>query len=417
VGSVDTGPAPGGGGLRLISAAGVERVVPPAGTSLAPTVDGMTRFGYALMGVASTRTGNFVCSPASIAYAFGMARAGARGETAAQIDEVLGFPTGTDGPHLALNSVARQAVTVDAAPVPAPGATRPARKAGEKPGPPVVAIANGQFVQVGFELEEAFLRILAQHYGAGVQSVDFGSSQAKALIDAWVREQTAGRIAGLFDQISPDTRLVLANAVYLKADWASPFVKYPVEPAAFTRTDGRVVQVPTMQDHRRARYATSARWQAVELPYAGDELAMLVLVPLGEVQPVSLLAPAVLSEVVGSLRQGSVAFAMPRWDFATRMDLMAPLAELGMRAPFGAADFSGISASGLSIGQAVHLANITVDEWGTEAAAVTGIAFPVSGPPPPDLSIRADRPFAFAIMHRPTKAPLFIGQVVDPAPE
>ena len=369
----------------------------------------MTAFGYDLMEVASRAADNFVCSPASIAYAFAMARAGARGETAAQIDEVLGFPAG--GPHAALNSLARQVVTVDKAPAPTP--TRPTRGARDKR-PPVLAIANGQFVQVGLELKKAFLHTLAEHYGAGVHTVDFASPEAKSLIDAWVRDETAGRINKLFDQIPASTRLVLANAVYLKADWAWPFVKNPVEPAPFTRADGSVVQVPTMRDERTLRYATSPEWQAAELPYVGGELAMVVIVPAGNARPLAMLAPDILARVLGGLQEGYIGFAMPRWDFATTLDLIPALTKLGMTAPFGAADFSGICDAGLFIGQAIHRANITVDEWGTEAAAVTGLGFPMSLPPTPQVRIRADHPFAYAIVHRPTGAPLFVGQVADP---
>jgi serine protease inhibitor len=105
---------------------------------------------------------------------------------------------------------------------------------------------------------------------------------------------------------------------------------------------------------------------------------------------------------------------MPRWDFAIDLDLIPPLQELGMKAPFGAgADFSGM-LPGVWIDQAVHRANITVDEWGTEAAAVTGLGFNESGPPPPNVTIRADHPFAFAIVDTQTGAPVFIGHVADP---
>jgi serpin B len=93
------------------------------------------------------------------------------------------------------------------------------------------------------------------------------------------------------------------------------------------------------------------------------------------------------------------------------LNLLPALNTLGLTA---LDDFSGISQTRLGLDQAVHRANITVDEWGTEAAAATGLAFIVSMPPPPQFVVRADRPFAFAIVHQPTGAPLFIGHVADP---
>jgi serpin B len=160
------------------------------------------------------------------------------------------------------------------------------------------------------------------------------------------------------------------------------------------------------------RHGTGKGWQSVELTYAGGELAMWVLVPADDVAPVRLLAPEVLAAAEKSLAEKQVSLSMPRWDFATDLDLIPPLRKLGMVAPFADADFSGM-LPGVFIDQVVHRANITVDEWGTEAAAATGIAG-LESMPRVDVEVRVDRPFAFAIMHLPTKTPLFLGQVVDP---
>ena len=166
------------------------------------------------------------------------------------------------------------------------------------------------------------------------------------------------------------------------------------------------------------RYAAGRGWQAVELPYAGGAFAMWVLVPTGPaagVQPARLLAPETLSAVGAGLTETRVEVFLPRWEFETRRDLIPaltdPRAHRAIRP--ARADFSGISDDQLVIGQAVHAANITVDERGTEAAAITAVAIEsVSAAAP--VVVRADRPFAFAIMHLPTRTPLFIGQVTDP---
>lgn len=138
---------------------------------------------------------------------------------------------------------------------------------------------------------------------------------------------------------------------------------------------------------------------------------MQVIVPRGAHAPAELLSPGTLSRVQAELRSERVDLSMPRWDFATDLDLLPALRHLGLTARD---DFSGMSPEQLTLAQAVHRANITVDEWGTEAAAVTGLAFIASAPVAPPIVVRADRPFAFAIVHRPTGAPLFIGHVADP---
>jgi serine protease inhibitor len=416
------GQLPGGGGsggVRLVVADDVERVDPPGGTKVAPTVDGMTSFGHALVAKAATSADNFVASPASIAYAFGMVRAGALAGTAAQIDRVLGYPA--DGLHPALNVLTRQVVTTDKAP-PRPSG-KESRKPDEQPEPPVVTVANGLFAQEGFELKEPFLRTLAQHYGAGAQTLDLHAPEAADAINDWVREQTAERIDKLFDEIAAETVLILANAIYLKADWASPFEQQATRDDTFTRADGSTVRAPMMSRTGSMRHASASAveggdgFQAAELPYAGGELAMWVLVPTGDQDPTGLLDPRMLRHAADGFQPGRVRIVMPRWDFATNLQLKPALEELGMTEPFSdtAANFAGMSDDPLFIGQAIHRATITVDEWGTEAAAVTGVAMDVTSAPVGEpIEIRADRPFAFAIVHLPTKTPLFVGQVADP---
>jgi serpin B len=128
------------------------------------------------------------------------------------------------------------------------------------------------FVQEGLPVVDDFLHTLASQYGAGARTVDFPSGQGTEQINAWVREWTAERITKLFGQLAPETRLVLANAIYLKADWQSPFVKNPTGNATFTRFDGTTIAVPMMHQQESLRYASGQGWQAVELPYAASEL-------------------------------------------------------------------------------------------------------------------------------------------------
>lgn len=396
-------------GMPSLRAEGVSRATPSADAPVEAVARGIAAFGYELGKDGAEPTRNWVVSPASIAYAFAMARAGAAGKTGAEIDRVFGFPS--DGVHEAFNAITRQIVTADVPPARQPGATR---QAGPSQ-PPVVCVGNALFPQRGFGVGDQFLRTLAEQYGVGVNPVDFSSPSAKETIDAWVRRQTAERIQQLFSDLPARTRLVLANTVYLKADWTHPFGSDPTTEDTFHRADGSTTGVPMMHQQAELRYAAGPGWQAVELPMAGDDLAMWILVPSGKGQPHDLLSPDTMAAVAGGLSAQQVDLSIPRWDFGSDVDLVAQLTRLGLSSAFSpGADFSGISPD-LYIEQAVHRANITVDEWGTEAAAVTGLSFVDSAPPQPTARVRADRPFAFAVIHGPTKVPLFVGHVADPS--
>jgi serine protease inhibitor len=391
-----------GADLAPLVATGVSRET-PTNVSVGPTVAGMTEFGYDLFRQIAAPGTNVVLSPLSLDTAFGMARAGAAGATADQMDRVFGFPP--DGPHVALNALTDGLVTIDGPPQ---TTTPKGTSDGAKPAPPLVAIANGLFVQRGLPVKEAFLRTLASQYGAGMTGVDFASPRAKELIDAWVREHTADRITKLFDEIPPWTVLVLANAVYFKGDWVYRFDQ--AEPAPFTRSDGSTVRADLMHVFAPdLGYGQGAGWQAVELAYADSDLSMLIMVPTDGSDPGALLHPSVLARVRAELQPREVDLVLPKWDFGFTIELLKPLRKLGLTA---LADFPGIS-DGIFVDQAIHRANITVDESGTEAAAVTGIAMAVCGGCGPPI-VRADHPFAFAIVHKPTGTPLFIGQVADP---
>lgn len=395
-------------GSQLLRADAARLAGDPA--AVGPVVAGLDAFAAQVYREAAKAGGNVVVSPLSIALAFSMARAGAQGSTAAEIDRVLHFPaSGRDAGFNQLTQVLK--TTDNPPPAPVPGATRDPNK---PPADPIVAIANGLFVQRGQTVGAPFLKTLEEQYGAGVRTVDFAAGGAEA-INQWVRSQTAERITKLFDQLDPSTKLVLANAVYLKADWQSPFVRQSTTQDPFVVNASSSPHVATMHDSEVFGYAESATWQAVELPYAGGKLAMWVIVPKGSAAPASVLTAASLHQVGASLKPQLVDLSLPKWSFGQDLDLGTVMQSLGMQVAFsGQADFGRIFP-GLFISQAVHRANITVDEYGTEAAAVTGLAFAIGGTIARPIAVKADHPFAFVIVDTATKAPVFMGSVSDPS--
>jgi serpin B len=353
---------------------------------------------------------NLVLSPASIALALAMARAGARGTTADEMDAVLhGFGSDATAGWIAALDTSMLAAneTVDL------GDGTPAEI--------VLRSVNAPFAQDGLALEEAYLRALAERFAAGLRLVDYAGNPegSRGVINGWVAEQTEQRIPELLAEgtITPDTRLALVNAIYLNAPWAIPFDPGATADAPFATADGSTMDVPMMRRDGSMAYAEGAGWRAVDLPYLGDRLAMLVVVPDDLARFEAGLDGATLDEIVGALESRQVSLALPAFGTESALMLDDALQALGMRAAFDAADFSGITReAALFIAAVVHQANIDVDERGTEAAAATAVVMAESAAPVPDVELRVDRPFLFALRDLATGAVVFLGRVTAPGP-
>lgn len=368
-------------------------------------------FGLDLYRLASAGKGNAVLSPASIALALAMARAGARGMTATQMDAVLhrfgaddaaAWPAALDVALAARNGTFKDASGQDLT--------------------VALRIANAPFAQRGLPLEPAYLDALGTRFGAGLRLVDYvtATEAARRTINAWVDAQTEQRIPELLVPgiLTAATRLALVNAIYLKAPWATPFAEADTKPAPFTRADGSTVDVATMHLTESLRYATGSGWIAVEIPYAGDSLAMTIVVPADLADFEAGLTQAVLTSITGALEDRQVALSLPRFGIESKVMLADALGALGMPIAFNpySADFSGItSAERLYISHVVHQANIDVDEKGTTAAAATAVVMRAAGLAAGPVTVRADRPFLFALRDVPTGAVMFLGRVADPS--
>jgi serpin B len=365
--------------------------------------------------LAQSRSGdeNLVCSPYSVEVALGMTLQGAKGPTARQMLDVLAAgdaQTLADGLNALSQTLASRSKVLPAA-------------EGEKPQRVELASANSLWGQRGLAWQQPFLDVLARDFGTGMRVVDYqtAAEPARVAINAWVSEQTRSRIPHLVPRgaIDESTRLTLANALYLKAPWQTPFEPGDTQDAPFHLLGGTTVTVPMMRATLSATLASGQGWVAAGLPYAGGDLSMVVVVPdtgrFAEVE--TSLAGDGLGRLLAGLQPDRVEIGLPRWTTRTQAELGPALSRLGMPLAFTAdADFTGMTTSDrLSIAAVLHEGFIAVDEAGTEAAAATAVMMRASGFAGQPRQVIADRPFLYVIHDVATRTPLFIGRVMDPS--
>ncbi|MBN1813049.1 MAG: serpin family protein, partial [Anaerolineae bacterium] len=347
----------------------------------AAVVAGNNRFALDLYQALRTDTDNTLYSPYSISLALAMTYAGARGETARQMAETLHYDLPAEQLHPALNAL-----------------DQTLRSEAEEEGAFRLHLVNAIWGQQGYAFLAPFLDTLAEHYGAGMRTLDFGAEAARETINAWAKEETEDRIEALLPAgaITPDTTLVLANAIYFKAAWLAPFMPEATADAPFYRLDGSAVTAPTMRHPIPLGYAQGERYQAVELLYDGERASMVIVLPdAGHFEAIaaSLDAERVQAIVTG-MDRATFELYMPKFSYGAGFALRETLSAMGMRAPFTDADFSGMDGThSLSIDNVYHKAFIAVDEAGTEAAAATAVVMKRSLPP----ELRIDRPFIYLI--------------------
>ena len=358
--------------------------------------------------------GNLVFSPASIETALAMTYAGAAGATADEMAKTLHFGLQGDALHQAFNSLDSLLESRSWQ-----GKDPEGRDQGV-----LVKTANSLWAQKDLPFETLFLDTLAADYGAGVRLVDYktAAEDARKTINEWVAGQTEDKIKDLIPQGALDelTRLVLVNAVYLDATWASQFDKAMTVDGQFNTLAGSAVTTPMMNQSAGFPYAKGNGWQAVELPYARDELAMLLVVPdqgrFAEVE--GELQGGLIHQAASALATGAeVELTMPKFEIRTQAGLADALKAMGMAKAFDpqAADFSGMTRQeALYISDVIHEAYIAVDEEGTEAAAATAVIMRATAAPMAMVQLKVDRPFLFALRDRDTGAVLFLGRVTDP---
>ncbi|MGD8626392.1 MAG: serpin family protein [Anaerolineae bacterium] len=379
----------------------------PAVDSVPALVVGNTQFALDLYGALFDGGGNLFLSPHSLSMALAMTYAGARGETEEQMAEALHFSLPQAQLHPAFNAL-DQAL---------------AGRGQDEPGAFQLRSANALWGQEDDTFLAPFLDTLAENYGAGMQLVDLGrAEEARRQINNWGREQTENRIEALLPPgaLNAATALVVTNAAYFQAAWQKPFAEDATHDAGFTLLEGSQVMVPTMEQVASLGYAERPGVQAVELPYAGGGLSMVILLPEeGRFETFAhTLDAEQLDTILGALAPTNLHLALPKFRYDAGFALRNALTDLGMIDAFGdPADFSGMDGSHeLFIKQVYHQAFVEVDEAGTEATAASAVVVARKGELLAGQEVRVDRPFLFLIRDVDTGAILFLGHVVNPLP-
>lgn len=391
--------------LLLLAAGRLEYPTGKPPAELVAFVQGNTAFAFNLHRRLAQPGTNLFFSPYSMTAALALVQSGARGQTAQQIADTLQFPPPAEL-QTALARI-RQSFT---------NASQQEHIE--------LATATGLWARQHYGITDDFLKRAREAFAAEVQLVDFGSRSDALLgqINSWVSRQTHGKIenALLPGSLSTDMPLVFVNTLYFKGQWASRFPMQHTQTRRFRLSPDHSVRVKMMEQTCHARYAESDLAQMVELPYAGFDLSMIVLLPR---QPDSLpeleqqLSGNFLTNWMAAARGHTVDLQLPRFSIRSRLPLSQPLSGLGMPDAFdrAKADFTGMTPQRpLWLAFLQQCAVVEVNEEGTVAAAATSGGFACSSQPPPG-TFHADHPFLFFIRDNHTGVILFLGRVINPA--
>lgn len=380
-------------GLAFPVSDGVERAAPDPDAAVDSLAGGWNDAGFELLRRLPDQE-NVVFSPTSIGHALLMAAAAGDDTTRAAIEAAFGLP---EAPHEAWNAI-DQAI------------------AASQSDDVTVTIADRIWPRTGIQPDQGWIDLLATHHGADVVPLDFTNEteQSRGIINDWVGDRTGGLIPELLPEgfISPQTVLVLTDAIYFAADWATPFGKYGTVDGTFTTLGGTELDVSFMRELELGdRRGVGDGFVGAEIPYAGNDYSMLILVPdEGRYEElIDRLDQELLDEIDATFTPGPYELLLPKWDDTYQIDLLDWLRGIGA-AP---GSYPKITPDAF-LDAAVHAADIAVDEHGTVAAAATGLGFAESGPPEPELTVAADRPFVYLIRHRESGLVLFAGHVTDP---
>ena len=368
-------------------------------------------FAFDLFQQLRGQKGNLFFSPHSISVALAMAYAGAHGSTEQQMRQSLQFNLPAANLHPAFNALQLEL------------AKREKDQQDDSQTHFKLSVVNALWGQTGYKFLPNFLDVLALNYAAGMRLLDYKTDPeaARKVINAWVANQTADKIQDLIPQqaINQASILVLTNAIYFNAPWQNQFQESQTRPGPFTLLDGAQINVPLMHLTQSYSYAHKNDLSVVELPYAGGQVAMVLLVPdAGKFNEVEQgLTDAQWNALRLEIKPVQVNLALPKFTFTAEFTLNDPLIRMGITDAFDGAkaDFSGMDGGhSFFISSVLHKAFIKLDEQGTEAAAATAVAISTSALQADPVELKVDRPFFFLIQDKPTGTILFMGRVINP---
>ena len=369
-------------------------------------VEANNQFGIRLyQNLCAKDSGNLFFSPFSISMAVAMVFEGARGWTASEIVDVFHYPEDArirQDSYLALY-----------------------QQINKKDAKYQLSTANALWIQKDYSILPDYLKVIKDYYSGYATNVDFvrAAEQARQRINSWVEEKTKNKIKDLFPpgSLDADSRLVITNAIYFKGNWVKQFDKELTQEEEFRVNKEQTIMVPMMRrtdPEAVFNYAKAEGLELLEMPYEGDDLSMINLLPgMDNFKSIeNSLTTEMLDQWKLMLQMRRVEIFIPKFTFKTKYVLNGNLQEMGMPNSFAShADFSGISGSAdLFIQTIVHQAYVDVNEEGTEAAAATGIAVGITSVAPAIPVFRADHPFIFLIQERQSGNILFLGRVVRP---
>ena len=374
---------------------------------------GNNLFAWSLYDQLDAEPGNLFISPASVSGAFALLYPGADGATAESMGALFGFGAVEGDIFAAAQRTLDQEVVAD---------TERAK----------LTIANAVWLRESSALQEAYRHTVQDQMKAKVELVNFADPVAAAgLINSWVEDHTNKKIKDLIppNAIHPQaTELILTNAVWFKADWASPFQKEATQDGTFYAPDGEMTAKLMRQTLKHARYLSRDGYAALDLDYAGDEYALTVILPdaqdgLGDVA--GAMTPEGFTSLLADMDAAAekrVHLVLPKVKIEADYELNQPLIALGLGDAFTSnADFSklieGAGPGEIMISKVLHKTFLEIDEKGTEAAAATAIMMEramIMQPEEDPVEFRADHPFLLALRHKPTGMVMFMGRVEAP---
>jgi len=350
-----------------------------------------------------SENGNIFYSPYSISAALAMTYEGARGQTADEMKSVFHFPE---------SNILR------------PNFAAIYNDINKKDKPYKLSTGNALWVQQDYKFLDEYLSTVEKYYGGKAANADFvrETEKSRQTINTFIEEQTNNKIKDLIPPgiLDASTVMVLTNAIYFKGTWTWEFGKSDTSEQDFKTTPTNVVKTPMMymkNEKAKLNYADVGDLQILELPYKGEEISMLILLPTENLDSIeSSLTAEKLKEWKSQMKEDKLdAIYLPKFEFDTKYFMKETLSKMGMPTAFGNADFSGMDGTkSLFIDAVIHQAFVKVDEEGTEAAAATAVIMAETTAVMQRKIFKADHPFIFIIQEKETGNILFLGRVTDP---